>query len=496
MTTKEIMALRARATRYARTLYVTTFSGEFGGLKPKLDPYLLGALLGDGGLTKNVVLTSMDKDIVARVRDALPKWHYLVPATATASKSTDYHITSVRRTVDNEVLRQLREWGLMGSKSEQKFVPVECFQWSSKDRWALLQGLMDTDGTIDKRKCSATFSSSSKHLIDGVRRLVHSLGGKASAAAEKQTSCLLHYRLTITIRSREQLFFVERKRARAKPYTTHNPENLRFVSIDYVGDKPCQCISVTHPTKMYVTDDYIPTHNTWFVLWMAMHAWANQGKVPLFVSMEIKPLQIAQRLLAIQAQLPAKELRDAKLTSPQLKHMKSLLMKTAKGEVPFHIVDGNLTANVGDIYALTRQLKPDLVIIDGAYLLQHPTERDRFKRVAENADLLKKQIADLAPTITSWQFARPPKLQKGQKKTPQTLDDIGYSDAIGQHSSLALALQQPESAETMKQRVVSIIKGRNGEEGSFNVNWNFEWTTDFSEVMPDHPDNNEELYVD
>lgn len=222
---------------------------------------------------------------------------------------------------------------------------------------------------------------------------------------------------------------------------------------------------------------------TWFMLWMALHAWAAQGKVPLFVSMEIKPLTIVQRLLAIHARLPFKGIRDAALTTKQYQQMKHMLVESAQSPVPFHVVDGNLTASVADLHALCRQLKPDFVVIDGAYLLTHPTERDRFKRVAENASLIKQHICDLAPTACSWQFARPPKSSTGnQKKQPQTGDDIGYSDAILQLSSLALGLMQPESAETIKQREISILKGRNGETGSFTVNWNFDWTTDFSEV--------------
>jgi replicative DNA helicase len=221
---------------------------------------------------------------------------------------------------------------------------------------------------------------------------------------------------------------------------------------------------------------------TWMMLFMALAAW-EQGKVPLFVSMEIKPLPIMQRLLAIQANIPAKGIREAYLTTEQSKLMKQAMKKTKEGELPFHIVDGNLATTVGDIHALCRQLKPDAVWIDGAYLLKHPTERDRYKRVAENCDLIKQRICDLAPTVCSWQFARPPKSKK-KPETPeaQTLDDIAYSDAIGQHSSLICGLKQPDSVETANERTINILKGRNGETGSFNVRWDFEWATDFSEI--------------
>lgn len=218
---------------------------------------------------------------------------------------------------------------------------------------------------------------------------------------------------------------------------------------------------------------------SFLLLWAALHAWLHQGKVPLFASMEIKTLPIEQRLLAIQSRISARHLRDATLATRTYRHVKQVLLENKASAVPFYVLDGNLTATVGDLHAMVRQLKPDLVIADGAYLFRHPSERDRYKRVAENVDLLKSHIADLVPTIASWQFARPP---KGQKRKAQTIDDIGYSDAIGQHSSLVLGIMEEESVETTKRRRISILKGRNGETGEFTVNWNFDFTTDFSEV--------------
>lgn len=223
---------------------------------------------------------------------------------------------------------------------------------------------------------------------------------------------------------------------------------------------------------------------TWFLLWAAMYAWQTQGKVPLFISMEIKPQTIEQRLFGIQAHLPFKGIRDGELSTAQETIMKKALGELKKGKTPFPIIDGNLTSTVADVRTLTRQFKPDLVIIDGAYLLQHPTERDLFKKVAVNANLIKTQICDLAPTICSWQFARPKNQQaKGGKKQAQGLDEFGSSDQIAMLSSLALGIHEDESPETIKSRTISVLKGRNGEEGEFKVKWDFEWTTDFSEIV-------------
>jgi replicative DNA helicase len=220
---------------------------------------------------------------------------------------------------------------------------------------------------------------------------------------------------------------------------------------------------------------------TWMLLWAALHTWQTQGRVPLFVSMEMEALAIEQRLIAIQAQLSAKHIRDATLTSTSLKHMRQVLLKTKDFELPFWIVDGNLTSTVSDIHELVQQLKPGVTFVDGGYLLAHPTERNRFVRVAENATLLKQVVCKLCPVVATWQFAKPPKGQK--KPASQSGDDIGYSDAIYQLSSLALGLPQPDSVETITDRIVEILKGRSGETGQFRIKWDFAWTTDFSEVV-------------
>jgi hypothetical protein len=133
---------------------------------------------------------------------------------------------------------------------------------------------------------------------------------------------------------------------------------------------------------------------------------------------------------------------------------------------------------------LARQLAPEAIYVDGGYLLKHPRERDRYKRVAENADLIKQSLSDLAPVACSWQFARAAakKSKKSKLGDEVGLEDIGYTDAIGQASSLVLGLFEEDSVETIKQRRVSILKGRNGEIGQFSTRWNW-LTMDFTEIL-------------
>jgi len=160
------------------------------------------------------------------------------------------------------------------------------------------------------------------------------------------------------------------------------------------------------------------------------------------------------------------------------------------------VVDGNLASSVADIRAKALQYKPSAIFIDGAYLLKHQFEKDRYRRVAENADLIKKELAPLAPVIASWQFSRDAKKNKQPGHKPG-LEDIGYSDAIAQISSVVLGLIEDEGNGKMNlnespkekpkavtKKKVYIPKGRSGEQGEFDINWNFE-TSDFTEVNDD-----------
>lgn len=238
---------------------------------------------------------------------------------------------------------------------------------------------------------------------------------------------------------------------------------------------------------------------TWFSLYAACSQWFSIGRAKLefpdgdypcahsrlFVSMEMSIQQIQQRLAAMVTQVPASSLKHAELTTPNMKKLKSGLLELKGFGAPFYIVDGNLASTVEDIWIRARQLKPDAIFIDGAYLLKHPTEKDRFRRVAENAELIKKELTSVAPTICSYQFAKSATKNKSKKSgDAPTLDDIGYSDAIAQVSSLVLGLLEAETIETINTRRISVLKGRGGESGSVTVHFDPDKML-FGEVVPE-----------
>lgn len=221
---------------------------------------------------------------------------------------------------------------------------------------------------------------------------------------------------------------------------------------------------------------------TFQLLYSAHHNWASSNHVPLFVSMEMTAQIIQQRLAAMHTHKPLSNLLKGMMSTKAFTHMLQDLQAMQTKEKPFWLIDGNLTTNVDDIVMACRQLQPTAIFVDGAYLLRHPNPKaSKWDRMSENAELLKQRVAtDLGiPVVCSYQFNRDSKKKKKDDKAG--VEDIYGSDAIGQLSTVVLGLFEEDSVETMKARRVEVIKGRNGETGSFKINWNF-LAMDFSEI--------------
>jgi replicative DNA helicase len=213
---------------------------------------------------------------------------------------------------------------------------------------------------------------------------------------------------------------------------------------------------------------------TYLSLHGAMHNWRKHRNT-LFVSMEMSLLPLAQRVTAMYAGTNISQLKIAGYASKTYEKFHKGLMQLAEEEAKLYIVNGNLAASMEDIYALADHLKCRFVVIDGAYLARHKNPRlDRYTRVAENAELIKRYSEDLlCATLASWQFSRE-FVKKHKKKNEEVgLEDIGYSDVIGQISSIVLGLFQDDGVETMQKRLVRLLKGRDGQIGQFSIKWDF-----------------------
>ncbi|MEV0917942.1 PhoH family protein [Streptomyces sp. NPDC049967] len=244
-----------------------------------MDPYALGLLLGDGCLTGSTTPSFATED--PELADALES---ALPGVSVRHKGgPDYVLNRVKApgdvvTLENPVARSLRELDLVGTRSHSKFVP-DAYLFNSADvRLAVLQGLLDADGvpvTQTDRTCRVQYSTASIMLRDDVIALVQSLGGVAYTrrrAAEGRAPGFaggreVHHRYDahiVEIRLPEGIepFRLARKAEKYRE-AGGGGRPVRFIdSIEPAGREEAVCIQVAAEDSLYVTQDYLLTHNT------------------------------------------------------------------------------------------------------------------------------------------------------------------------------------------------------------------------------------------
>ena len=256
-----------------REVFVPLVSGDFGSSESlPIDPWLLGALLGDGGLTKgqSPTFTKTDLYVIDKVRGKVGDLGLdLVMADGTDTFRICHAGGQGRQNPLMETLRLLDLWG---TDSFTKFIPRQYLDADVESRWQLLQGLMDTDGTAGKTKATS-YGTSSPLLAKDVQELVRSLGGICSISeriptfrgkdGEKKKGALC-FNVNIRMAERAALFSLPRKADRV-PTAENRQQRLTIKTIEFVGEQETQCITVSHPSKLFITDDYIVTHNSSFL---------------------------------------------------------------------------------------------------------------------------------------------------------------------------------------------------------------------------------------
>ena len=204
-TLKEILEKYSSSKRKNR--FFLPLSNNIEEIKKEfpIPPYLLGAILGDGCTrSKRPVFTTADEELVLKIKSLLIPGYDVIKIP---SSEYDYSIREINRNpFDNYYTLKLQELGVWNKLSYEKEIPESYLYGSIDQRIELLQGLLDTDGTVDHRTGSVEFYSTSKILAEQVQYLIWSLGGSTKITTKETTytykdekkSGRLCYRLTIT----------------------------------------------------------------------------------------------------------------------------------------------------------------------------------------------------------------------------------------------------------------------------------------------------------
>lgn len=238
-----------------------------------IDPYLLGVLIGDGSLSsRSISISTADTHILNKVKLLVDRYGVSVKFGA----GVDYRLSNIKPQncfppSKNNLTEAIAKVGLMGTTSGNKFIPAMYKMASVEDRTNLIQGLFDTDGTVDKRG-NVSFTTTSEQLAVDVQEIVWSLGATCTITTrnpsytyrgqKKQGSKA--FTLVISSPTSARFFSLPRKveRCNASFGNGRITHGRRVVSIKHERVDLAQCIMIDDDDHLYITDDYVVTHNT------------------------------------------------------------------------------------------------------------------------------------------------------------------------------------------------------------------------------------------
>lgn len=218
---------------------------------------------------------------------------------------------------------------------------------------------------------------------------------------------------------------------------------------------------------------------------MRMAATARaHGHVPLLVSMEMPRVQILMRMFAEAAGIDLTTLQAGQMTTHAEQAIQRIVTDL-ENSTPLYIIEGHFRKEIGEIASIVHSLRPNIVFIDGAYLLKLGTATSRMAKwevVGEIAQSLKSlAMVTQIPIVASFQITREGAKRKGEVG----VEHIQLSDAIGQLASLVIGIFEDEGGDDPSaevQRRLKVLKGRSGERGQWFINWRWD-RMDFTEIV-------------
>lgn len=448
--------------RRSQKVYVPLISGELGlddGVT--IHPWLLGVLIGDGSLsTSSLRITTRDKEIVDRVFEL----GYNIKEHGKSGKEFGLVFNEY-----NGLNKHIEELGLRGTVSETKFIPMSYLEASAEGRWELLRGLMDTDGTAGNRYGTASYCTVSEQLAKDVQYLVRSLGG-ISRISKPQKKCFRYkgelrtgqpaYIVSVLIPKREQLFTLKRKLARVKP-RKHQPR-LTVESIESVGFEEAVCISVSHPSKLYVTDDFIVTHNTTFAMNLVEHMVDKYGDDGVIICLEMMRTKLARKWIChksgIQDNIP-KSPEEAQQLKKQFLTAIPLVQKMAEerdGELFFCYPRYRSTDDIYQlIIEIIRRYGVKWIVLDNLQRLADTTP-DKGKGRTTHLSEISKVTSQIAKDygVVMVRILQPHRIQEGKIVNSNNTDG---SSQIAKDCDCTIVLHRDPANPVSKEMLETMV---------------------------------------
>ena len=240
----------------------------------KIPPYVMGLAIGDGSFREPDAIS------LSSANEELPKLFAQGLGNNISYKKSQYSY-SYYFYIDNELKHRYsikeflsEEPGLLGAYSETKYIPKNYLLGSAEQRYELLAGLLDTDGTISKTDGRISYTTVSKQLANDICELCHSLGMITGITLDRHkeyaksngVAYVVHIQCKDKIKP--QLFKLSSKKQKALEYVANkkrkeHKEHLAIVNIEPTETiVPMTCFTVDAEDALFQVGDFIVTHNT------------------------------------------------------------------------------------------------------------------------------------------------------------------------------------------------------------------------------------------
>lgn len=355
-----------------------------------LHPYLIGALLGDGGLSAksgSLTFTNSERDLVDKVNKLLED--YGVCLSNKGSKPNEYSVSGIDSYLQAQAFNdKLSQLGLRGVHSDTKFIPQDYLRGSVEQRLELLAGLIDTDGYT--RGSSYVYYTTSNQLKDDVVELVSGLGMTAKVSqkvspkytykGEQRVGKLCWVISIKTSESLPKIHTTSKHEARWKKGQAWARRTITSI-VETNRVESMTCISVTSPNKLFLTRNYVATHNTTWAVNQARN-YVVRGLNVLYIPLEEK----IDRMIVRFEQLLSQQSKNSILVDGELNEQLYDQIQQAYGAgkeqlnwgnlwirkyKPQELTPSGLSQLISDVMIRKGQ-QIDVVIIDYPDLMKNP----------------------------------------------------------------------------------------------------------------------------
>ena len=250
----------------------TSKAVEYAKTNLPVDPYVLGAFLGNGvkDMQHTLGLSSGNEFVpneIARIiggetqkRKSVYTWYFY-------KKDGSRFLSKMFPDEYDSLLTQ--------TKCNEKYIPDIYKTASIEQRWALLQGLFDTDGCIeDKDRFHLTYSTTSAKLRDDICEVIYSLGMNCSwwlsRKAGVRTAKSDQYTINVNIDNDmkknffrypfklERALMAEKAKKKRKPYDRIAMKDI----VKKEEETEMVCFTVDNDEHLFLCGNYVVTHNT------------------------------------------------------------------------------------------------------------------------------------------------------------------------------------------------------------------------------------------